>query len=104
MNKYEGYRYNYMMDAGHGWLEVKTEELKELGIADRISHYSYIHPSRGWVYLEEDLDMPYFLNQKEQAGQKVAKEQIKSVRRGDRSRIRNYPSYNEEEINRYRAN
>ena len=29
-------------DPGHAWLAVKTRELSELGIADKISQYSYV--------------------------------------------------------------
>jgi hypothetical protein len=47
-------------DPGHGWLAVKRRELKELGIADRITRYSY---SRGTTaYLEEDCDLATFFD------------------------------------------
>lgn len=49
--------YFFYTDPGHGWLEVPRELLHDLGIADRVSEYSY---QRGdSVYLEEDCD--YFL-------------------------------------------
>ena len=45
-------------DPGHGWLAVKRETLTRLGIADKISCYSY---QRGkTVYLEEDCDASTF--------------------------------------------
>ena len=45
-------------DPGHGWLAVKQRELEELGIADRITRYSY---ARGTTaYLEEDCDLETF--------------------------------------------
>jgi hypothetical protein len=50
--------YIYHTDPGHGWLAVKRSELVRLGIADRITPYSY---TRGdTVYLEEDGDLSTF--------------------------------------------
>ena len=50
----------YIQDPGHGWLEVPETMLAELGIANKITDYSY---RRGtMVYLEEDLDMRTFLD------------------------------------------
>ena len=52
--------YHAYIDPGHGWLKVPRKELHELGIADRITPYSY---QRGeWVYLEEDGDLSTFAN------------------------------------------
>lgn len=43
--------YHAYIDPGHGWLKVPRKELHELGIADRITPYSY---ERGeWVYLKK---------------------------------------------------
>jgi len=45
----------YYTDPGHGWGKVKRSLLTDLGIADKISSYSY---QRGeHVYLEEDCDL-----------------------------------------------
>lgn len=42
-------------DPGHGWGAVKRTVLADLGIADKVSAYSY---QRGQsVYLEEDCDL-----------------------------------------------
>lgn len=57
-------RYNYFQDPGHGWVRVKMNELIELGIADKISSYSYVSASGKSVYLEEDLDLSTFLSAK----------------------------------------
>jgi hypothetical protein len=47
-------------DPGHGWLAVKRSELKELGIAGKVTLYSY---ERGeTVYLEEDCDATLFID------------------------------------------
>jgi hypothetical protein len=53
--KMKNLKLNYFTDAGHGWVSVKLQTLRDLGIADQISHYSYM---RGLsVYLEEDCDL-----------------------------------------------
>lgn len=52
-------RYRFLNDPGHGWLEVPRAELEALGIADKISSYSYIN--QRFAYLEEDCDAPKFL-------------------------------------------
>lgn len=46
-------------DPGHSWAKVPRAALHELGIAQRITPYSY---QRGeHVYLEEDCDLATFL-------------------------------------------
>jgi hypothetical protein len=47
-------------DPGHGWVEVKKTLLKELGIADKITGYSYMKGE--YAYLEEDCDAMTFYN------------------------------------------
>ena len=46
-------------DPGHGWLAVKRNFLKKLGILSKISGYSYQKGQT--VYLEEDGDLSLFL-------------------------------------------
>lgn len=46
------------IDSGHGWLEVSKAKLKSLGIADKISGYSYQKGDK--AYLEEDCDAGLF--------------------------------------------
>ena len=46
-------------DPGHGWLEAKYEDLVELEIQNKISHYSY--RSGDTVYLEEDQDLTIYV-------------------------------------------
>lgn len=42
-------------DPSHSWGKVKKAVLVNLGIADKITRYSY---QRGdWAYLEEDMDL-----------------------------------------------
>jgi len=46
-------------DPGHSWAKVPRKALYDLGIAGRITPFSY---QRGaYVYLEEDCDMATFL-------------------------------------------
>jgi len=52
-------KFSYYRDAGHGWIAVKKNILEKIGIADKITNYSY---KRGkMAYLEEDCDMSTFI-------------------------------------------
>lgn len=51
--------HTFYTDPGHGWLAVPLSELERLGIADKISTYSYM--SGDVAYLEEDCDAPLFI-------------------------------------------
>ena len=53
-------RYTLHSDPAHGWLEVSMAELESLGIADRISGYSYQSRDGTMAYLEEDGDLTRF--------------------------------------------
>jgi hypothetical protein len=50
--------YVFHSDPGHAWLQVKRSELKDLGILDKISNYSYQKGND--VFLEEDCDYGAF--------------------------------------------
>lgn len=52
--------YQLIEDPGHAWLGVPVKELKELGIAHKISAYSYLDPVNKIAWLEEDLDLARF--------------------------------------------
>jgi hypothetical protein len=45
-------------DPGHGWAEVPRQELFDLGIADKITQFSYQKGDK--VFLEEDCDLTTF--------------------------------------------
>ena len=45
----------FYSDPGHGWGAVKRKVLDQLGIADKITLYSYMKGDT--VYLEEDCDL-----------------------------------------------
>ena len=83
-------------DGGHGWLEVSASDLSILGINEGISHYSY--QNNGKVYLEEDCDLPKFLDAfalyygLDRNGANFEK-CTKCVYDGDSSPIRQYQSY-----------
>lgn len=53
-------------DPSHGWLAVKMTELEALGLRDKITSFSYI--KGGTAYLEEDVDMPLYLEAMEADG------------------------------------
>lgn len=59
----------FWSDPGHGWLEVPTAELKELGIENKISSYSYINWEGSKAYLEEDCDAGVYLNKLKENGE-----------------------------------
>lgn len=61
----------FIEDPGHGWLEVDKVDLVTLGIADKISHFSYQRGPTGKVYLEEDCDASVFLDAATAAGWNV---------------------------------
>lgn len=50
--------FDYFIDPGHGWVKVSKRLLLELGIAGRITSYSY--ELGDYAYLEEDCDMGTF--------------------------------------------
>ena len=75
-------------DAGHGWGRVTRSMIELLGIADKISGYSY--QDKGYVYLEEDCDLPRFIAALHAAGYD---EEIVYMDPVDRSPIRNLPRF-----------
>lgn len=77
-------------DAGHGWLAVKRDLLKTVGVYDQITPYSY---QRGkTVYLEEDCDAGRFLNAY-RATLGIEPRTKESTARPDRSPIRSYAHF-----------
>lgn len=75
-------------DPGHAWLKVPLSLIRDLGIVDQISGFSYM--SLTHAYLEEDSDMAKFIKAyKPVHGDPVIKE-----RYAEKSRIREYAQYN----------
>jgi GTP cyclohydrolase II len=81
--------YLFHSDPGHGWLQVKRQELKDLGILDKISHYSY--QKRGDVFLEEDCDYSLFMHEMRARGKTVQITEL--VSKNDDSIVRSYEGF-----------
>jgi len=82
--------YDFYSDPGHGWLKVSRDELKELGLTETITSFSY---QRGKdVYLEEDCDASAFFKAKQEKQGITIK--FRDHYAGERvSKIRNYMRY-----------
>lgn len=78
----------FFSDAGHGWGRVLRNQINELRIADQISEYSYQY--EGHVYLEEDRDLPLFIDALHAAG---FDEDVIYQEPVERSRIRRLQRY-----------
>ena len=75
-------------DSGHGWLAVKLNELKMLGIQADISNYSFVKGKT--AYLEEDCDATKFINAAKAKGITV---ELKESPPRDNSPIRYFKRY-----------
>lgn len=80
---------NFYADYGHGWGEVENSLLKQLGIADDISHYSFINGDL--AYLEEDRDLSILCQKLTSLG--IGFSFIEHNEDIAQSPIRNYQSY-----------
>ena len=85
----------YYQDPGHGWCRVPKSLLRTLGIANKVSRYSY--ESGTYAFLEEDCDFTVFVNAwcaatKETINAFFTKHVIEKHTDGQ-SHIRSYPSY-----------
>lgn len=80
----------FFSDPSHGWGRVPRNLLTELGIADRISEFSY--QDQDYVYLEEDCDLPRVISALHAAG---LDEEIVYTddRTGEARSIRRLPRY-----------
>lgn len=79
-------RYILYSDPAHAWLKVPMNDIRKLGLADKISSYSYRYQQ--YAYLEEDCDAMIFIKALKEKGLPFSYKQINS-----RSNIRNYPRY-----------
>ena len=75
-------------DPAHGWLQVDRDHITDLGLLYRISCASYVSDCK--VYLEEDCDMPLFLDAAEQFEWSVCYDESHS---NTLTTIRNLPRY-----------
>ena len=78
----------FYADPGHGWVAVKRKLLNELGIADKITSYSYQKGKT--VYLEEDMDLGTLLTA---LGDRTIGVKFKEKHTNRYSPIRNYERY-----------
>ena len=76
-------------DPAHGWIKVPKALLEVLGIADKITPYSYMNG--GFAYLEEDCDATLFVKVFEEKNGKKPK--FTDHYCNGRSRIRQFESY-----------
>ena len=81
--------YKFYSDAGHGWLCVSKKKLVKLGIADKVSGFSYVRNDN--VFLEEDVDAPLFLNEMKKHGFSYDIKHLPTTNKT--SKIRGYKSY-----------
>jgi hypothetical protein len=81
--------YLFHSDPGHGWLQVKRQELKDLRILDKISHCSY--QKRGDVFLEEDCDYSLFVERMKELGRPFEIKEINSQAKD--SIVRSYEGF-----------
>ena len=87
----------YHSDAGHAWLKVPKALLVTLGIADKITGYSYEYLDQ--AYLEEDQDAVLYMKTLFPMGfdsgmYKIFRQMyIREINDGDESNIRNFKRY-----------
>jgi hypothetical protein len=84
----------FYSDPGHGWLQVPRQLLHDLGIADKVSAYSYQRMAD--VFLEEDCDYSIFARAMEEAGMAFEVTQVNEPHRD--SFVRSLPSYRAEVV------
>ena len=80
----------FYCDPGHGWIRVPRTTLVELGIAEKITRFSYAKGK--YAYLEEDLDASTFIKAYATANNNDMP-QMKEKYTNKYSSIRDYPSY-----------
>ena len=81
-------------DPSHGWLAVKLNELKMLGIQADISSFSYVKGKT--AYLEEDCDATKFIEAAKAKG--ITVELREGPQREGYSPIRYFKSYSPEMV------
>lgn len=81
--------FTYHVDPGHGWLAVPATLLSSLGIADKVSGFSYLRD--GIAYLEEDCDASMFLDA--YTAREGSAPTVREAHTHGDSPIRRYPRY-----------
>jgi hypothetical protein len=75
-------------DPGHAWARFPKARLLTLGIADKISTYSYMNGSN--AFLEEDCDLSVLISALRVRGYEIKFNESHTNRQ---SKIRNYSTY-----------
>jgi hypothetical protein len=75
-------------DPGHGWARVPRQRLQRLGIADRISTYSYQNGPN--AFLEEDCDLGVLITALKEKGYNI---RFRTHHTNRSSKIRSFESY-----------
>ena len=86
------YTISFTYDPGHGWGCVELRLLEKLGIADKISEFSYQQTDGDpnmLVWLEEDCDLTLFVRAMREHGYEVKLDQ----QYVERTHIRGLPRY-----------
>jgi hypothetical protein len=79
---------NFYQDPGHGWARIAKAKLVKLGIADKISVYSY--ERNGFAYLEEDGDLATLITALKDRGVEI---KFREFHTNKSSKIRSYNRY-----------
>jgi hypothetical protein len=82
------YKFKFISDPAHGWLEVGRGLIDNLGLGNRISEHSYQFGEK--VYLEEDCDAPVLMSALDSQGIPF---EVEEKYKDSYSKIRNYPGY-----------
>jgi N-acetyl-anhydromuramyl-L-alanine amidase AmpD len=78
-------------DPGHAWVRFSKKRLAELGIADKISPYSYQNGAN--AFIEEDCDLSTLANALRERGYEI---KYMTNRTDRQSKIRNFDRYHYE--------
>lgn len=88
MNARKQFTVTIYSDPGHAWAKVRRSVLINLGIADKVSSYSY---QRGeYAFLEEDCDLSLLAQALDKHGTKL---RFIEKNTNKQSRIRSYERY-----------
>lgn len=88
----------HQADPGHGWVGIKLKLAQELGILDKVSHYSFLKGKT--IYLEEDGDLSLLCNAIKARGDTYS---FKNSHTDNRHPIRYYKSATQENIAKFLA-
>ena len=80
----------FIEDPGHGWLVVPIDELRELGIYEKISQFSFLAGDH--AYLEEDMDYGTYVLARREQGYPDPEVNVRYVDRFNRNK-RRFPSH-----------